>query len=194
MKIWIIVLVTLALMVAAPRAAGAGIEVTGLGGPMVVGGDLGGLAPSGSLRLHMAAGPSLSYGLEGGVAGLFAVERYYTLYSSGVFPGPDPLSYSSAREQRLAWIAASLKARAGTSGGARLYGLMFAGITDHMNRGPGPLPLETDHAGRFTMGIGGGLESPTRFGPVFEARTFVTGLVEGVAGGLAVNLGIRMAP
>jgi len=187
MKLWFFVLVTLALMMAAPRAAGAGVEVTGLGGLSVLSRDVGEFG-AGMLRVHVLAGRSASYGFEGGYGWLASEAPPYTSNAMlrDLWRGP------VIREARLAWLNASVKGRGAPVGGGRLFLLAFAGVADHMTRGP--FSSETVHNGRFMMGFGGGVEGAGTLGPTYELRVFSTGLEDGSAIGAAVNVGIRFAP
>jgi len=184
--------VTVVLMLAAPRAAGAGVEVSGLGGFQVTGSEHGGMGAAGMLRVHMMAGPQASYGIEVGYTRLG--DEQQVLASPAVYPGPARLPYASNGENHLAWLAGSLKARAGAAGDAHPYVVMMAGVADHITRGPGYLPLETVHHGRFLMALGFGVEGESRLGPVLELRAFATGLDEGAALGFGTAMGIRFAP
>jgi len=191
-KLWFFVLVTLGLMMAAPRAAGAGVEVTGLGGWFVLGNDnqesVG--FGAGTLRAHVSAGASASFGIEVGY-GPLADERTAYVVFPALFPGPYP---PAVDRQALGWLTASMKARSATVGGGRPYLLLLAGVADHMQRLSGGPSYRTVHNGRFMMGFGAGIESTGTLAPVFEARTFATGLEDGSAIGFAVNVGIRFAP
>lgn len=189
---WFFFLVVSAvLMVAAPRAAGAGLEVTGFGGVQVIGGhDTG---PTGMLRIHVPAGPSMTLGIDAGYAamagGADAIIVYPAIEGYGLGP-----PYSGSATNHLTWVAGSFKARAAPRGDAQAYFGMMIGVSDHITRGPGFLPLETVHHGRFHMASAFGVESHDRLGPAMEFRAFATGLDHGGAVGVSVSVGLRFAP
>lgn len=187
MKVWFFLLVTLGLLVSAPKAAGAGVELTGLGGVQMLRGDDGGL--TGTLRMHVMASPSASAGIDVGYARM-GDEIWYV----GLPGTPTRPPYESQGRRHLAWLSGSFKARTASRGDAHPYLVMMLGVSDHITRGPGYSPLETYHHGRFHMALAFGVEGDDRLGPVLELRTFATGLDRGGALGVSASVGVRFAP
>lgn len=191
MRVWFFVLVSLALALAAPRAAGAGVELTGLGGWFVLHNEESVGFGAATLRAHVSAGPSASYGLEAGYGRLADEHTPVLVVLPALYEGPFPSTLD--RREHLAWLTASVKARGAGMGASRPYALLLAGVADHATRS-GVQPVETVHNGRFMMGLGAGIESAGSLGPVFEVRAISTGLQKGTAIGVAANVGIRFAP
>lgn len=191
MKVWFFLLATLAMLVAAPRAAGAGAEVTGFGGTQLTEGERVSPGTSVSLRIHATTAGPVSYGIDGGYSELG--DSYRVGFVPPRRPGAATGYYVAAAENRVTWLAASMKMRDASVGGGHPYMLMMAGVSGHATRRLGP-ETGTEHHTGLMASLGIGFEGDGRFGPALEFRALGTGLRHGAAVGFAAAAGVRFAP
>jgi hypothetical protein len=143
------------------------------------------------LKMHREnSGAGTGFGLELGYAGGLDQARRAKLLAFDPFPGPPTVT-----RVRVASLMATGKSFIeNPGGGARLVISAGAGIQDRLTWRSSAGTIGPEHAGRFVMALGIGVEGTARLAPTLEFRATTLPVDRGSAGVIGVLFGVGFRP